>query len=174
MPSETRDDVLTKQAQYLFPAVISYYDEPLALQRGEGRHVWDYDGRRFLDFFGGILTVSLGHCRPEVTEAVRIGDSTTLDLMVPADFRYIEARRGNVIDTPRRTWLGLNAGLQSYEYEHVRAQQLDGTAVVMSIYTEKMEEFELTARYLITDVWMQDGGVWALVTRSQTEIGDPR
>ena len=109
-----------------------------------------------------------------VTEAVRIGDSATLDLMVPAHFRYIEGRRGTVIDTPRRTWLGLSAGLQSYEYEHVRAQQLDGTAVVMSIYTEKMEEFELTARYLITDVWMQDGGVWALVTRSQTEIGDAR
>ena len=109
----------------------------------------------------------------DVTEAVRIGDSATLDLMVSADFRYIEGRKGTVIDVTRRAWLGFSAGLQSYEYKHVRAQQLDGTAVVMSIYTEQVEPYG-PARYLVTDVWMQDGPVWVLVTRSQAELGEPR
>ena len=109
----------------------------------------------------------------EVTEAVRLGDSATLDLMVPADdFRYIEGRRGVVIEMPRRTWVRSGTRLQSYEYEHVRARQLDGTAVVMSIYTEHMDGPYGTARYLVTDVWMQDGPVWALVSRSQAEIGE--
>ncbi|WP_372410552.1 aspartate aminotransferase family protein [Streptomyces luteireticuli] len=47
-----------------------YYDEPLEIVRGEGRQVWDADGRRYLDFFGGILTTMTAHALPEVTEAV--------------------------------------------------------------------------------------------------------
>jgi 4-aminobutyrate aminotransferase len=48
-----------------------YYAEPLELVRGEGRHVWDGDGNRYLDFFGGILTTISGHAVPEVVDAIR-------------------------------------------------------------------------------------------------------
>src|SRR5687767_5718967 len=48
-----------------------YYREPLELVRGEGRHVWDGDGNRYLDFFGGILTTISGHNVPAVTDAVQ-------------------------------------------------------------------------------------------------------
>ncbi|UQI47088.1 aspartate aminotransferase family protein [Streptomyces sp. HU2014] len=47
-----------------------YYREPLELTHGEGRHVWDSAGRRYLDFFGGILTTMTAHALPEVTKAV--------------------------------------------------------------------------------------------------------
>ncbi|WP_251018801.1 aspartate aminotransferase family protein [Streptomyces sp. ISL-11] len=47
-----------------------YYREPLELTHGEGRHVWGADGRRYLDFFGGILTTMTAHALPEVTKAV--------------------------------------------------------------------------------------------------------
>ena len=56
--------------EFLFPAVATYYDEPLALVRGEGMHVWDDAGRQYLDGFGGILTVSVGHSNPRVVEAI--------------------------------------------------------------------------------------------------------
>src|SRR5213593_3417125 len=59
-----------KHRRYLFPCVTTYYDEPLTLVRGEGLHVWDDAGRRYLDCFGGVLTVSVGHCHPEVTDAI--------------------------------------------------------------------------------------------------------
>jgi 4-aminobutyrate aminotransferase len=48
-----------------------YYEQPIELVRGEGRHVWDADGQRYLDFFAGILTTSVGHAVPEVVEAIR-------------------------------------------------------------------------------------------------------
>jgi 4-aminobutyrate aminotransferase len=48
-----------------------YYDEPLELVSGQGRHVVDGEGNRYLDFFGGILTTSAGHNVPEVVEAIR-------------------------------------------------------------------------------------------------------
>ncbi len=48
-----------------------YYDEPIAIDRGEGRYVWDLEGNRYLDFFGGILTTITGYRIPEVTEAIK-------------------------------------------------------------------------------------------------------
>ncbi len=64
-------EILEKQKKYLWPNHLLYYTEPLPLERGEGMYVWDVDGKKYLDFFGGILTTSVGHNRPEVTEAVR-------------------------------------------------------------------------------------------------------
>ncbi|WP_433275645.1 aspartate aminotransferase family protein [Pseudonocardia xinjiangensis] len=65
-----------------------YYEEPIEIERGEGRHVWDADGKRYLDFFGGILTTMTAHALPEVTKAVseqagRIIHSSTLYLNRP-------------------------------------------------------------------------------------------
>ncbi|THA23272.1 aspartate aminotransferase family protein [Streptomyces sp. A1277] len=65
-----------------------YYRNPLEITHGEGRHVWDADGSRYLDFFGGILTTMTAHALPEVTKAVseqagRIIHSSTLYLNRP-------------------------------------------------------------------------------------------
>lgn len=40
------------------------------LVRGEGSHVWDIDGRRLLDFLGGIAVNSLGHAHPVIVDAI--------------------------------------------------------------------------------------------------------
>lgn len=56
----------------VMPSWLSlYYPQPIELVRGEGRHVWDGEGTRYLDFFGGILTTMTGHAIPEVVEAIR-------------------------------------------------------------------------------------------------------
>ncbi|MEU1527986.1 aspartate aminotransferase family protein [Streptomyces fagopyri] len=65
-----------------------YYRDPLEITHGEGRHVWDADGNKYLDFFGGILTTMTAHALPEVTKAVseqagRIIHSSTLYLNRP-------------------------------------------------------------------------------------------
>lgn len=68
----TRSAELLRRHRDVLPSWLSlYYDEPIALERGEGRHVWDVDGNRYLDFFGGILTTISGHAVPEIVEAVR-------------------------------------------------------------------------------------------------------
>ncbi|MGP4115351.1 aspartate aminotransferase family protein [Streptomyces sp. 4N509B] len=64
------------------------YERPIEISHGEGRHVWDAEGRRYLDFFGGILTTMTAHALPEVTRAVaeqagRILHSSTLYLNGP-------------------------------------------------------------------------------------------
>ncbi|WP_053799787.1 aspartate aminotransferase family protein [Streptomyces rimosus] len=64
------------------------YERPIELTHGEGRHVWDADGNRYLDFFGGILTTMTAHALPEVAKAVaeqagRILHTSTLYLSRP-------------------------------------------------------------------------------------------
>ncbi|UCC89438.1 MAG: aspartate aminotransferase family protein [Anaerolineales bacterium] len=62
--------ILEKQHKYLWPSHITYYRQPLPLARGEGMYLYDVEGNQYLDFFGGILTVSVGHCHPKVTQAI--------------------------------------------------------------------------------------------------------
>lgn len=66
-----------------------YYDEPIELVSGSGRHVVDGEGNRYLDFFGGILTTMTGYGVPEVTRAIqtqaeKMLHTSTLYLIRPA------------------------------------------------------------------------------------------
>jgi len=60
-----------KHREYLLPATIQYYQEPIVLTEGKGLRIKDADGNEYLDFFGGILTVSVGHANEKVNAAVR-------------------------------------------------------------------------------------------------------
>ena len=76
-------DIRDKHAAFLFPCVANYYAEPVILTKAQGAWATDIRGRSYLDFFGGILTVSLGHCQPEVVDAVadqmsKLGHVSTL------------------------------------------------------------------------------------------------
>ena len=51
------------------PALFHYYREPLMIVEGKGQYVFDETGRRYLDGFAGIVTVSVGHCHPKVVSA---------------------------------------------------------------------------------------------------------
>src|ERR1044071_3559745 len=66
----TGSEIVEKHKQYLFPPAAMYYQEPLALVRGEGEYAGDDKGARDLACLGGVLTVSVGHAHPKVTEAV--------------------------------------------------------------------------------------------------------
>ncbi|GAB2750191.1 aspartate aminotransferase family protein [Salinifilum aidingensis] len=56
----------------VLPSWLSlYYDEPIEIASGRGRHVTDGDGTTYLDFFAGILTNAVGYDIPEISEAVR-------------------------------------------------------------------------------------------------------
>jgi acetylornithine aminotransferase len=77
-------------AQRSAAAVLGNYGRPtVALVRGEGAHVWDADGREYLDLIAGIATSSLGHAHPDVVAAVsdqvaRIAHSSNLFLNEPS------------------------------------------------------------------------------------------
>ncbi len=66
-----KNEILQKHKEYLFPSVANYYKDPLAIDHGKGCYLFDTDGNKYLDFFGGILTVSVGHCNPKVSSKIK-------------------------------------------------------------------------------------------------------
>ena len=82
MNSET---VRKKHQEYLFPAVKNYYKESVAVARAKGARVEDMEGNSYLDFFGGILTVSVGHANEEVNREVitQINNLTHVSSLYP-------------------------------------------------------------------------------------------
>src|SRR5258706_13237558 len=65
------EEVIRKHKEFLWPAVTNFYQQPLVADRGSMQYVWDVEGQKYLDFFGGILTVSVGHANPKVTGPIK-------------------------------------------------------------------------------------------------------
>lgn len=87
-PQSVTEDLKARHQAYSWACATTYYQEPLALTHGDGMEVWDADGNRYLDCFGGVLTTSVGHARPEVVKAVseqvaKIAHTSTLYLSEP-------------------------------------------------------------------------------------------
>jgi len=58
--------------QAVLPSYLKpLYAEPISIERGQGSYVWDVEGNRYLDFFGGVLTTMVGHNNPAVTAAIQ-------------------------------------------------------------------------------------------------------
>jgi 4-aminobutyrate aminotransferase len=64
-------ELLARHQKVLPSWMILYYDQPISLVDGDGRHVTDAEGNTYLDFFGGILVTMSGHRVPQVVEAIK-------------------------------------------------------------------------------------------------------
>jgi 4-aminobutyrate aminotransferase len=65
-----KDEIILAHKEFLFPAIFHYFEEPLVVSHAKNQYVWDADGNQYLDFFGGIVTVSVGHCNDQVNAKV--------------------------------------------------------------------------------------------------------
>ncbi len=63
----SRPDLAAARPKVLGPLGL-FYDEPLHLVRGQGAHVYDSEGRRYLDAYNNVPVV--GHCHPDVVAAI--------------------------------------------------------------------------------------------------------
>jgi acetylornithine aminotransferase/acetylornithine/N-succinyldiaminopimelate aminotransferase len=71
----TTDEIIQTEAAVEIP---TYSKFPMALAKGEGSYVWDTDGNRYLDFYGGHCVALLGHCPPRVVQAIQKQAETLL------------------------------------------------------------------------------------------------
>jgi 4-aminobutyrate aminotransferase-like enzyme len=133
-------EVREKHAKYLLPAVANLYAEPLVLDRGEGLYVRDVEGRRYLDFFGGILTISIGHCDPRVTGPLkaqidRLGHVSSLYPTLPA-----------VELAERLAWIAPGR-LQKSIFQASGTEADDMAVVLAQVYTGALEIVALRHGY---------------------------
>ncbi len=133
-------DVRAKHKQYMLPAVANYYNESVVLESGEGTRLTDVDGRTYLDFFGGILTVSVGHCEPRVTSALkaqvdRLGHVSTLYPTLP------------IVDLAERM-AQITPGALNRSMFTASGTEADETAVALAqVYTGSVELIALRHGY---------------------------
>ena len=67
----TRDEIIRKKQEYIFNCVTTYFKDPLVIDHAKGQYVWDLDGKQYLDFLGGIVTISVGHSNEKVTAKIK-------------------------------------------------------------------------------------------------------
>src|SRR5512140_2832293 len=133
-------DVRAKHKEFLFPSVSNYYKESVVLESGKGMHVRDIDGRTYLDFFGGILTISVGHANDKVNAAIkaqvdRLGHVSTLYPTLP-------------IVELAETLARLTPGRLQKSYFTCSGTEADETAVMMAqVYTGRTESIALRHGY---------------------------
>jgi len=131
-----QQSTVQKHRDYLLPAVANYYEEPLVLDRGEGLRVRDIDGREYLDFFGGILTISVGHCEPRVTAALktqidRLGHVSTLYPTMP--IVDLAERLADITPGKLRKCMFTASGTEADETAVVLAQVYTGSQEIIAL-----------------------------------------
>lgn len=67
----TKEEIINKHKQYLFPSVSTSFTDPLVTDHASMQYLWDVEGNKYLDFFGGIVTISVGHCNSRVTGKIK-------------------------------------------------------------------------------------------------------
>ncbi|MBL4592144.1 MAG: aminotransferase class III-fold pyridoxal phosphate-dependent enzyme [Phycisphaerales bacterium] len=67
----SKAETLAMRQEFLSPAILMYYKDPVMIVEGSMQYLFDETGKRYLDGFAGIVTVSVGHCHPKVIEAIR-------------------------------------------------------------------------------------------------------
>ena len=137
MNSET---VRKKHQDYLFPAVKNYYKESVAVARAKGARVEDMEGNSYLDFFGGILTVSVGHANEDVNREVitQINNLTHVSSLYPT-FPVVELAEKLV---------NLAPGKLDKCFFTASGTEADETAVMMAqLYTGNYELIALRHGY---------------------------
>ncbi|KAK1285825.1 hypothetical protein QJS10_CPB20g00165 [Acorus calamus] len=130
------DEILRKRREFLSPSMFYFYRKPLNIVDGKMQYLFDEDGRRYLDAFGGIATVSCGHCHPEVVEAVvkqsnRIQHSTVLYLNhAIADFAEALASK---LPGDLKVVFFTNSGTEANELAMMMARLYTGCHDIISI-----------------------------------------
>ena len=129
-------EIIQKHKDYLFPSVANYYKEPLAIDHGEGCYVFDTSGKKYLDFFGGILTVSVGHCNRKVTEKIneQVNKLQHTSTLYPTENIVTLAEKLAQI-TPgklQKTYF-TNSGTEAYETAVFLAQHFTGNQELVAL-----------------------------------------
>ena len=64
------EEILRKKKEYMIPCVYHFFQEPMQLVRGSMQHLYDQNGKEYLDCFAGVSVVNCGHCNPEITKEI--------------------------------------------------------------------------------------------------------
>lgn len=68
--SLSSEEIQRLRKEYLLPSTMTYFERPVQIVKGSMQYVWDERGKRYIDAFGAVVTISIGHCHPDVVGPV--------------------------------------------------------------------------------------------------------
>ena len=120
------DPLIVARERVLGPANRLFYDRPVHLVRGQGSHLFDADGVRYLDAYNNVASV--GHCHPHVVDAVMQQMST-----LNTHTRYLH--RG-IVDYSERLLATMPKEIDQVMYACTGSEVNDLALRVAEIYTD--------------------------------------
>ena len=131
-----KQEVMALRQKYCNPAIFSYYKEKLMIVDGHMQFLFDEKGKRYLDFFAGIVTVSCGHCHPKVTEKTkaqldRLQHTTTIYLH-PAIGQFAEKLASKLPDDLEVAYF-VNSGSEANDLAITMARLYTGNFDVLAL-----------------------------------------
>ena len=130
-------EIMERYREVMFPAAAPYHGEnPLIADHAKDQYIWDIDGKPYLDFFGGILTVSVGHCNDEITERTmeqlqRLQHTSTIyvnETMVRLAEKVAELTPGRL-----QKCFFTNSGTEANETAVLAARMYTGNPVIITL-----------------------------------------
>jgi 4-aminobutyrate aminotransferase-like enzyme len=131
------NNVLERYKNVMFPAAAPYHgDNPLIVDHAKDQYIWDVDGKKYLDFFGGVLTVSVGHCNEEITQKTieqlqKVQHTTTIyvnEIMVRLAEKVAELAPGRL----QKVYF-TNSGTEANETAIMAARMYTGNPVIITL-----------------------------------------
>ncbi|XP_011314996.1 alanine--glyoxylate aminotransferase 2, mitochondrial [Fopius arisanus] len=130
------DSVKSGRMNSVTPTTPPFYKKPLLIHEGHKQWLWDHTGRRYLDMFGGVVTVSVGHSHPKVTEAATSQLSklnhTTSIYMHPKYQEYADKLIGKLPGNLKVLYM-TNSGSESNELAFLMAKVYTGAQDIISL-----------------------------------------
>lgn len=132
----SKQEILATRQQYCHPSLFTLYREPLLIVEGHMQYLFDETGRRYLDLFAGIVTVSCGHSHPKVVQRMRdqlelLQHTTTIYLHpnLPAMAKKLASKMPPGLDV---TYF-VNSGSEANDLAMLLARQFTGNNDIIAV-----------------------------------------
>ena len=132
----TTQSIVDEYKSHVWPAAATYYAEPLVIDHGDGMFVFDDKGNRYLDCFGGVLTVSVGHANKQVNHAIidqvaKVSHTSTLYVNKPAT--QLASKVADVTPGKLNTSFFTNSGTEADETAMILARLYTGRQEIIAL-----------------------------------------
>ena len=140
MKTQKSQELTERHRKHLWGSHILYHKEPIALDHGEGCYVYDVDDNKYLDFFGGILTTSVGHNHPKLVKKV----SAQLEKIIHTSTLYPHA---NIIDYAEKLAAITPGKLESSYFTNSGSEANELAVLAARVYTGNFDIIALRHGY---------------------------
>ncbi|MDD5557782.1 MAG: aspartate aminotransferase family protein [bacterium] len=132
----TTEEIGKMREEYLLPSTMTYFTEPLSIVRGEMQYVYDDAGRKYLDAFSAVVTISVGHCHPDivpkVVEQVRTLQHMTTLYYHPVIVTYAK-RLADIMPGDLKVSFFVNSGCEANELSAILAKNHTGAQEFLAL-----------------------------------------